>query len=89
MPDSLAVLVQQQREHLSQLQNQLLTSPQNNISVDFYKELMVTYLYLSKVTEAKFLWESLSPQMKAKLKRSRSISSSSNTENNNKRRVAR
>ncbi|CAF1450195.1 unnamed protein product [Adineta ricciae] len=65
MPDSLAVLVQQQREHLSQLQNQLLTSPQNNISVDFYKELMVTYLYLSKVTEAKFLWENLSSQMKA------------------------
>ncbi|UJR34913.1 hypothetical protein I4U23_027691 [Adineta vaga] len=63
MPNSSATMTQQ-RERLSQLQSRLLTSPIDGISVDFYKELMITYLYLSKINEAKFLWENLSTQMK-------------------------
>ncbi|CAF4122995.1 unnamed protein product, partial [Rotaria sordida] len=48
MTDSLLIMFQQEREHLSQLQNRLLTSPIDSIPIDVYKELMVTYLCLSK-----------------------------------------
>jgi len=64
MTDSLGTMFQQQREHLSQLQNRLLTSPIDSISTDVYKELMMTYLCLSKINEAKFLWENLPTSMK-------------------------
>ncbi|CAF1059573.1 unnamed protein product [Rotaria sordida] len=64
MTDSLLIMFQQEREHLSQLQNRLLTSPIDSIPIDVYKELMVTYLCLSKINEAKFLWENLPANMK-------------------------
>jgi len=64
MSDSLAIMFQQEREHLSQLQNRLLTGPIDSIPIDVYKELMITYLCLSKINEAKFLWENLPTSMK-------------------------
>ncbi|CAF0868299.1 unnamed protein product [Rotaria sp. Silwood1] len=64
MTESLATMFQQHREHLSQLQNRLLTSPIDSIPIDVYKELMITYLCLSKINEAKFLWENLPVNMK-------------------------
>ncbi|CAF1262446.1 unnamed protein product [Rotaria magnacalcarata] len=64
MTDSLTSMFQQQCEHLLQLQNRLLTSPIDTIPIDVYKELMTTYLCLSKINEAKFLWENLPAHMK-------------------------
>ncbi|CAF4445319.1 unnamed protein product [Rotaria sp. Silwood2] len=64
MTDSLATMFQQEQEHLSQIQNRLLTSPIDSIPLDVYKELMITYLCLSKINEAKFLWENLPVNMK-------------------------
>ncbi|CAF1187306.1 unnamed protein product [Adineta steineri] len=64
MTELLSTMSQQHREHLAQLQNRLLTTPLDSIPIDVYKELMITYLCLAKINEAKFLWENLSAPMK-------------------------